>query len=170
MFVSFIQLIELFSRNINFNKVRMVHDEIAQFKKVFPEIFQIYSKSKSKETLILSSGTEMVFSTLKLKHFEMGDSMKHPLIQAGDILSSTINNYLTKVNNNEVIEPELRDIGEFIVGSILVNNEFIGRGFCDFVWSTELKKKLFNEVGISTSLDLPTKQIELDIEEFLIKK
>ena len=168
VFVSFIQLIEQFSRAIDFKKVRMIHDEVAQFQRVFPEIFEMYAKSKSKETLIFSNGAEMVFSTIKLRHFEMGDSKKHPLIQAGDILSSTLNSYLTKVNNHEGIEPELKDIGEFIIGSILVNEGFYGRGFCDFVWSTQLMRKVVGEVGISTDSDLSSKLIELDIEEFLI--
>lgn len=167
VFYSFIQLIELFSRNMNFKKVRMIHDEIAQFQRVFPEIFQLFSQSKSKEILTFSNGTEIVFSTLKLKHFEMGDSKKHPLIQAGDILSSSLNNYLTKVNNNEDIEPELNDIGRFVAGSFFANDEFLGRGFCDFVWSTDLMNKVLKEVGIIA--DFPSKQIDIDMEEFLIK-
>ena len=168
VFVSFIQLIEKFSRSTDLKKVRMIHDEIAQFQRVFPEIFEMYSKSKSKESIVFSNGSEMVFSTIKLRNFEMGDSKVHPLIQAGDILSSTLNNYLTKVNNHEVIEPELKGIGEFIIGSILVNEEFNGRGFCDFIWSKELTGKVISEAGMSINSDLSSKLIELDIEEFLI--
>lgn len=170
VFVSFIQLIEKFSRATELKKVRMIHDEIAQFQRVFPEIFEMYSKSKNKESIIFSNGSEMVFSTIKLRQFEMGDSKIHPLIQAGDILSSTLNNYLMKVNNHKVIEPELKEIGKFIIGSILANEEFSGRGFCDFIWSKELMSKVISEAGLSINQDLSSKLIELDIAEFLIEK
>lgn len=166
VFISFINLIEKFSRNIGFKKVRMIHDEVAQFQRVFPEVFEMYNKSESNETLVLASGTEMVFSTLKLKQFEMGDSKRHALIQAGDILSSTLNNYFTKVSQDLAIDTELSSVGEFAVGALLVNSEFKGSGLCDLICSTTLKKKIFQSVGINQEGNEDVFR-ELDIKDFL---
>lgn len=46
VFVSFIQLIEKFSRATDIKNVRLIHDEVAQFKKAFPEVFEIFNKKK----------------------------------------------------------------------------------------------------------------------------
>lgn len=166
VFVSFLQLIEVFSRDAGLRKVRMIHDEVAQFKKVFPEIFQMYNTNKNPNSIILSNGCEMVFSTLKLRHFEMGDSKKHPLIQAGDLLSSTINYYITKILNKQDIDPELSSIGEFLGGAILVNDQIPGRGFCDFIWSTQLERSLINSIGFESKKR--NSKLDLDIGEFLL--
>jgi len=80
-----------------------------------------------------------------------------------------LNNYLTKVIKDEDIEPEMESVGTFVLGSILANEEFNGRGFNDHVCSTEFLKKIFSKGGFVSNSDVAADLIELDIGEFLIK-
>jgi len=166
VFVSFIQLIEKFSRTTNFKKVRMFHDEVAQFEKAYPEIFSLYSNSKSQEEFILENGASILFSTDKIKTFQMEDSKRSLMIQAADVLSSTLNYHFTKLYNDEEVEQELAGITDFLLGSFMVNDEFYEAGFCDYIGSTKLFKKLFREKGFISNKEVEEKS-HINIKPYL---
>lgn len=98
----------------------------------------------------------------------MTDSKRNTLIQAADVLSSTINNYLTKLYKNEKVEDEILYMGEFLVGSFLVNDEFYGNGFLDVIASTKFKREVFNRNGFNletTNINVP--ENSLNLRQFL---
>ncbi len=97
----------------------------------------------------------------------MEDSKKIPLIQAADILSSTINYYFNKIYNGENIPEELKDIGKFLAGSYLVKDEFGESGFCDYFGSSKPLHDMFKENGLVKS-ENTSSSTKLDISPYLI--
>ncbi|WLR50051.1 DUF3800 domain-containing protein [Bacillus tianshenii] len=166
VFTSFVQMIESFSKYTGIKKIRMFHDEVAQFRKAYPETFQLYSQSANTEEFVLENGANIIFSIDKLSYFQMSDSKKNPLIQAADVLSSSLNAYCNKIVLGEEINSEFKRIGEFLVSSYIVNDDFPGRGFCDFIGSNILLAQISQSVDIiqdNIKVSLP----EIDIKPYL---
>ncbi|MCU5408656.1 DUF3800 domain-containing protein [Bacillus cereus] len=149
VFTDFIQIVERFTRNHNIKKVRMFHDETKQFREAYPEAFSWYARAKKEHVeLVLENGNTILSSFKSLQVFGMQESKGSMLIQGADILASFINLYCTRIMKNKKISPELKKLGELLLGALLVNDKFEGHGFTDLISSTNFKHQLATSIGL----------------------
>lgn len=153
VFTSFIQLIEKFTTNIGAKKVTMFHDNTKQFAEAYPEAFSWYARKKKEDIeFTLQNGQVILSSLKKLKSITFSDSKDSPLIQAADLLAGFINMYATRIMLDKKMSPELNKLGEMLIASLLLSEEFGGHGFSDFISSEYFIKKLAFNHGFTDKI------------------
>ncbi|MBM7565261.1 DUF3800 domain-containing protein [Paenibacillus sacheonensis] len=163
IFISFIQILEKFSRKVNINKLRFYHDQTKQFEEAYPEAFNWYRNGEA--TFVLETGTEIVFGFTKIKILKMVDSIETPMIQLADLLASFINLFVTRVYLEKNISPETLKFGKIVVGGLLGSINEHKLIFNDTVMSEDFLSKILNSVGLNVSTPRPLK--ETGINKFL---
>jgi hypothetical protein len=149
-FTAFLQLIEKFTRKQKIKKVRMFHDDTKQFKEAYPEAFNWYASIKKENVeFILQNGTTILSSLKSLQVFGLQESKNSLMIQGADVLASFINLYCTKTMLNKKISPELKKFGEFLMGSLIANDLFMGEGFNDVISSDDFLRKVAINAGMN---------------------
>lgn len=166
-FISFIQLIEKANRAAGF-KTRLFHDETKQFQEAYPEVFNLYKNAQNAE-FVLENGMSIIMGFRSIKYFKMLKSVDTPMIQAADLLASFINKFATSVILNKKISPEMKKMGELIVGSSLISmelNEMLR--LSDIVGSVGFVRNIFNRV-MGLKFDKPITP-EVNFDKFLTGK
>lgn len=166
-FISFIQLVEKATRAAGY-KARLFHDETKQFQEAYPEVFSLYKNAPNAE-FILENGMSIIMGFRSIKYFKMLKSVETPMIQAADLLASFINKFASSIVLDKKITPEMKKMGETIVGSSLISMEMHELlQLSDIIGSVEFQRDLFNKV---TGLNLNKPTIpKINIDKYLTGK
>lgn len=96
VFVNFIQMIERFATQTQrckskhkITNLKLIHDETKQFQETYPEVFSLYKRAERTE-FVLENGATIIMGFKHLNKFEMRKSVETPMIQAADLLASSI--------------------------------------------------------------------------------
>ncbi|MCY8341158.1 DUF3800 domain-containing protein [Bacillus licheniformis] len=166
---SFFNLVEIYSRTIKANKIRIIHDEHAKYEDSYLTMFMHYQNKKEIDQLVLQNGKKIIAHFTKLKSFKIHESEKSPIVQGADIYSSFINRVCTKISNGQRLSPEMYVFGESTLGPLLHRDSSEGNLMRDIVASKSFIQKMRCE------LLRDEKQSELipeepNIDDFLIYK
>jgi hypothetical protein len=108
-FVRFFQYLEELGRMGDSNRISIVHDNNEEFKEAFGKILSVYRDSKQ-ATIRLAPFKHLNYGFKSVKGLRFADSKNEPLLQAADVLVSTIQHYALSVDNHQEVPAKLREI------------------------------------------------------------
>ena len=167
VFNSFINLVEQFGRKAGLKNIRFYHDNVAQFTNAFPTLFKLYKENKDKGSISLLGGNEIVFSATTIKFFEMRDSQKNYLIQAADILSSTLNYYMTEKYMERELSASIKRMDDFVKKTILLSSMDEYAPFTDYIASKKLINVLSNNRVEENQFEVLYQEVIKNLDKYL---
>jgi len=120
-FYMFFHSLEHTGRAARIPKITLVHDESPQFRKVFPWIFNQFRDDDRNDAFRDGPGPlSYVYRGFKsLKEFKFADSKDEPLLQAADVVVSSMYRYALNVYSNKPNSATLTEIARLFLD---VNN------------------------------------------------
>jgi hypothetical protein len=116
----FFHSLEHIGRMANIPKITLVHDESLQFKDIFPWIFNQY-RDDSKNDVFNEGPNSYIYSGFRsLKEFRFANSKDEPLLQAADVVVSSMHRYALNVYRNKPNSLNLTEIARLFLD---VNNQ-----------------------------------------------
>lgn len=119
VFVSYMCNIELLSRYTGVNEVSIFHDNIPEFKETYEWAFKVYGDGPRVD-IPLSNGTIIPLGFEFVKNFNTLDSYSSLLIQAADILASSIYSIFTYVYLDKPLTETKKKIGKLLLPATLM--------------------------------------------------
>jgi hypothetical protein len=124
-FLSFICTIEQVSRLAKIDEVSVLHDEAKEFCETYQWVFKAWRDGK-RHDVYLSNGTIIPLGFQFLKHLNFADSATTPMIQASDLLSSSLFYLLTSIQRGYPIKPGLASLGKALLPATMVEPQVGG--------------------------------------------
>jgi len=114
VFASYICNIELLSRWTGVDEVTISHDNIPEFQETYDWLFRVYGNG-DRVDIPLSNGTIIPIGFQYVKSFTMLDSASSLLIQAADILASSIYSIFSSMYLGKSLTPNQIKIGRILL-------------------------------------------------------
>jgi len=125
VFADFICRVEQISRLAKVDEVSVLHDNIPEFKETYDWLFELY-KNARRIDIPLSNGTIIPLGFQYLKNFALADSTSSTLIQAADVLASTIFYFASSIYRDKSIKPDLINIVQILLPATITVPQFGG--------------------------------------------
>jgi hypothetical protein len=114
------QSLEEIGRGAEIPKITLVHDESPQFSNAFPWIFEKYRDDSRKDVFKEGPRSYVFHGFESLKGFRFADSKDEPLLQAADVIVSSMYHYALNVYRNKPNSATLTEIARLFLD---VNNK-----------------------------------------------
>lgn len=124
-FYAFICTIEQVARIASVTEVSLIHDHIPEFQETLSWVFSL-QKNATKADMFLSNGTLIPIGFEFLKNLRFADSRYMPMIQASDILASSLFSVASALIPEEPLKPNLVAIGQSLLPATLAQPQFGG--------------------------------------------
>jgi len=121
-FYMFFHFLEQVGREAKIPKITLVHDESPQFSAAFPKIFKEFRDDNQNDVIRDGPNTlsNVYFGFKSLKDFRFADSKNEPLLQAADIVASSMYRYALNVYRDKPNSATLTEIARLFLD---VNNQ-----------------------------------------------
>ncbi len=114
-FVRFFQYLEELGRMGNSGQISITHDNNEEFKEAFQNILAVYRDSEE-NVVHLAPRKNLYYGFKSVKYLRFADSKNEPLLQAADVLVSSIQRYALSVYyKDKRIPKELREITSYLL-------------------------------------------------------
>ncbi len=113
-FISLFSQVEHLGRLGSFEDVEFVFDESRQYNESFKQIFKIH-KDAEPYSLDFPNGNVMPFGFEALKDFRVAKSEDEVLLQASDLLVSSVYKYALDINAGRESTPEILDVARVLL-------------------------------------------------------
>jgi len=118
-FHMFFQFLEQTGRAAEIPTITLVHDMIPQFEGVFPSLFERFRDAQHGGVYKEGLNSYVFRGFRSLKHFTFADSKEEPLLQAADVVVSSMYRYALNVYNDKPSSSHLTEIARIFLD---VNN------------------------------------------------
>jgi hypothetical protein len=113
-FFRFFQYLEELGRMGNSKKVSIIHDNNEEFKEAFNTILAVFRDSK-KSVVHLAQWKNLYYGFESVKGLRFADSKDEPLLQAADIVVSSIQRYVLGVYKHQEIPVQIQEIASSLL-------------------------------------------------------
>ena len=113
-FISLFSQVEHLGRLGGFEDVEFVFDESRQYNEAFKQIFRIH-KDAEPYSIDFPNGNAMPFGFEALKEFRVAKSEDEELLQASDLLVSSVDKYALDIHAERASSPEIMEIASSLL-------------------------------------------------------